>query len=64
MAVLNIPERKLDLKELLEVAKGETPDEPADEEANDLLVNPQNRQLLEPHTVVLTETLVLSAIGL
>ena len=64
MAVLGIPDKKLDLRELLETATGEPSEEPQEEPSSDLVVNPQNRQLLEPHALVLGETLMLSAIGL
>ena len=64
MAVLGIPERKLDLRELLETATGESSDEVEEVSSSDLVVNPQNRQLLEAHALVLGETLMLSAIGI
>jgi len=64
MAVLGIPDRKLDLRELLEVAEGEPVEENTEEPATDMVVNPQNRRLLEPHALLLGETLMLSAIGL
>jgi len=64
MQALGIPEHKFDIHDILEHAeKGEEEKDPSTPRSEPVQ-NPLNRRLLEPHIVVLTETLMLSAIGL
>lgn len=63
MQALGIPYRRLDLGDLLESFEGNG-EVGKTEPAKPITSHPQNRRLLEPHAVVLSETLVLSSIGL
>ncbi len=63
MQSLGIPQKKFDIRGVLDAAKGEG-NESTTEDQTEIVVHPDNQRLLQPHASVLVETLMFSAIGI